>query len=92
MLGTFLLLCMCAGILFVVLGKCWDKISEWLTKPVSYILPGLMLGAALTGIMFLKQGLFGELTLWGFHPFWVGFVPMTLWEIFRSLRIYFLSR
>lgn len=74
--------CMFAAFLWVLWGKVWDWLSEKLKNPLSYLLLGLIVGICLAVLAWIYQGGdFGDLTMLGFHPFWVGFVPVTAWAI-----------
>lgn len=84
MFWTILLLIAFIAMLWKFWGKIWDRLNDILANPLSYLIPGLFWGFILTGVCFLcNDWSLDNLTLLGYHPFWVGLVSGTAWHLIK---------
>lgn len=88
MLLNCLLICAVIGAVWALLEKLWDKSEPLLATIVSFFVPGLFIGLLLFGFMGLGWffGWWESIRIYGFHPFWVGLVPMFIREVFLAIR------
>lgn len=65
----------------------WDFIEPIAGKILSFFLLGLVLGIGLAAIMIIGEFLCicSDMYIFGYHPFWVGFVLGSGWSILTSL-------
>lgn len=92
MLLNCLLICAVIGAVWALLEKLWDKSEPLLATIVSFFVPGLFTGLLLFGIMGFGYlvGWWGDIHIYGIHPFWVGVVLMTVREV--ALTLYYKFR
>ena len=83
MFWNFLLICAVIGAVGVFIRKLWDKSEPLLAWVLSFFIPGIFIGLILFGFMGLGWffGWWGDISILGIHPFWVGLVPVTVREI-----------
>lgn len=88
MLLNLLLICALVGAVWALLEKLWDRTEPLLATIVSFFVPGLFTGLLLFGIMGFGYlvGWWGDIHIYGIHPFWVGVVPMFIREVFLAIR------
>lgn len=65
----------------------WDFIEPVFSWVLSFFLLGLVLGIGLAAVMIIGEFLCicDSMYIFGYHPFWVGFVLGSGWSILSSL-------
>lgn len=91
---NFILICAVIGIIGAIISKLWESAEDFLGWLLSFFISGLGAGIFLFAIMGIGKmlGYFGDIYIFGIHPFWVGFVPLTFREIYLSLKTWLMSR
>lgn len=86
---TILLVIAGVSAIFGIIGKLLGGLENVFTTVLSLFAFGLVYGALLTGIMFLLSffGLVGDMHIFGVHPFWIGFIPAVIHEIYLCIRV-----
>lgn len=85
---TILLVIAGLSALVGILAKLLGGLENVFTTLLSLVVYGLIFGALLTGIMFLATffGFTSDMQIFGIHPFWVAFIPATIYEIYLCIR------
>ena len=75
------------GMLKPLAERIWDSIKPFVSRIVSLFLLGLILGIGLATVMIIGEFLCicESMYIFGYHPFWVGFVLGSGWTILTSL-------
>lgn len=91
---NFLLFFAFIGMLGAFLGKFFDALAGVLSKLLSYVILAVFWGILLFGIMWLAcfLGYANDYHIFGYHPFWVGFVPCMIYQILKGIINFFQNR
>jgi hypothetical protein len=85
---NFLLFCAFIGIVWGLLEKGFESLSDILGSVLSFFMLGLSYGVILFGIMYVGSFLclWQDYHLFGYHPFWIGFAAGVAIQLYRFIR------
>lgn len=84
----FLGFCAFVGIFWVILQKIGQKLFNPAAWLLSWFILGVVAGVALWGFLAIADFLeiCNGTEIFGISAFWVGFVPMTLWQMYKTIK------
>lgn len=85
---NFLLVVAAIGAIAGILGKLLNGLGNIVTTILSLFVFGIIYGIVLMGIMILARflGFTENIEIFDCHPFWIGFVPAVIHEIYLVIR------
>lgn len=85
---NLLLICAALGVIGAIIEKLWGHVEDILAWLLSFFIPGVGLGLILFLIMGAGYlfGLWGSISIFGIHPFVLGFAVGTIREFFLCIK------
>ena len=94
MFWKILIVCAFIGMMKPIFSWLWDSINEPISWLLSFVIPGLIVGVLLSGVMIIGEFMCicSDIYIFGYHSFLVGMVIGSGLHILSCLITWFRSR